>query len=395
MKNILVVDTQNKFVDEGDLKLILDINSYIKNNNFNVVVYTKLVTNVDNIGNNFTKDYALLTKNDVQLAVKKIQKGRVFCKKSHGITHKLIKYLFANHVDEIEICGVDNNDDFELIKNQLEGYHIKTEINKKLTKNTDLRAFINKNDCFSTINGFYIGDMLANNLKITSTTILSFALIEWLNGYQKSAEQFQKNLCYYYKLFPNKNYNYSTEMAKWMESGCRYYRICYDYFEINYCTPIGLYANSLSEINTLLQNTIIVTHNNEESLFIAKVITYAIYLLKTNTEKRCLINKLQKILNFQFDLNLENNIEKFNKNKENIVFLEIILAIFINTNNYYEAIAQAIKIDEKIVSVVCVLCDIYYKDISMSIVNEFKEKLPQKFINLINIFAKSTTENSA
>ncbi len=395
MKSIMVIDTQNGFVGENDSKLIENINNYLKNNNFDVIVYTKLMTNVNNISKSYSETAKQYNKEEQKLAVKKMQKGRVFSKKYHGMTNKILKYLFEKGVEEIELCGINNEDDFELIKTQLQNINIKAKINENLTKNYVFLSNYSKNNYFLTNNGFYIGDMLANNNQITSTSILAFALIEWLDGCQKTAEQFQKILSCFYKFFPSKIYKYSDSLAKWMDLGCRHYRLCEDFIGIEYCTPIGVYASTLSEINTLLEKTIIVTHNNETALIIAKVLTYSIYFLKTNTEKKCLIKKLQKIFDLNFSLNLEENIKNYKNNGNFVDFLGIILAIFINSDCYYNAISLAIKIDASFVSAVCALCDAYYKDIPMLVVKEFKAKLPKKFINLINNFGRITKENNA
>lgn len=398
MKNILIVDMQVGYLNEDDNKIVKNLNNYLKNNQFGTVLYTKFITNHNGTSFKNIHWFGIYDKLDRKLAVRKLQQGKVFEKKCHGLTPLIINYLIDEKVKEIEICGVNNDNNFELILAQLNQLNIKPIILDDYIINnesccTDIE--ITNDSIYKTLNGFYIGDMFSNDHKeYTDETILSFALIEWLLHTKKTTQEFQTILAYYYKLYPNKNHIYDDKFALWLENGCRNYRICEDFDGAKYSTPIGFYSKTISEIDELIEKCLIVTHNSSEAKISAKIICYSIFLLRINTYKKDLLSKINAIFNLNIEENLENNINLYKNDKNAINMAKIVLSIFVTSKTFTDAIkiATEVKQDGAILCTTCALCEAYYKDIPADIIIDCRNNLPDKFKNLLMEFSKVKNE---
>lgn len=395
MKNILIVDVQKGYVDERHNQFIKNLNKYLKSNIFDTVVYTRFVTNHENDEYKNVKWFGLYDKTERKLAVKKI-KGKTFNKRCHGLTPTIIKYLKDQNVKEIELCGLDNLGSIELIENLLKKNEIHVEPLKDLITSSKI-VLLPETEPYQfqikTLNGFYIGDIVANNFTtFTDETILSFAVIEWLLHSNKSTQEFQKILNYYFKLYPNINNIYEEPFAKWLENGCRTYRVCESFDGAKILSSIGYYAECLGEVDDLVNATLSATHNTFIAKEGAKIICYAIWLLKFKTAKNELLSKLNNFFAYDFTDNFEQSKNLFFNERTPINFARAVLCAFVNSKSFEDALKKAESYgfeQEALMSTTASIAEAYYAEVPHELIKKCREILPEKFKNLLIDLGKS------
>ena len=395
MKNIIIVDVQRGYVDERHKQFIINLNKYLTNNVFDTVVYTRFITN------HFCDEYknikwcGLYDKIERKLAVKKI-KGKIFDKKRHGLTPAILNYLKAQNVKEIELCGLNNQGSIELIENLLKKNDIHVEPLKDLITTSKIVLKSEVEPCqfqIKTLNGFYIGDIVANNFTtFTDETILSFAVIEWLLHSSKSTQEFQKILNYYFKLYPNINNIYEEPFAKWLENGCRTYRVCESFGGAKILSPIGHYAECLGEIDELVDVSLSATHNSCIAKEGAKIICYAIWLLKSKSTQKEVLGKLNNFFAYNFTDNFEQNKELFFNERTPINFARAVLCAFVNSKSFEDALKKAESYgfeQEALMSTTASIAEAYYAEVPHELIKKCRALLPEKFKNLLEELGRS------
>ena len=157
------------------------------------------------------------------------------------------------------------------------------------------------------MNGFYVGDIIGNSYthenesfnkktkqfdlftnrsKFSDDTILTCATIEWLINTNKTSEEMRQLIIKYYNNYPDRTPTiYGPEFAEWAKNGCLHYRASYSNGGAMRSSPIGWYAKTLSEIDSLIENGISVTHNTKTGKLGAKIVCYAIFYLKNSYSK--------------------------------------------------------------------------------------------------------------
>ena len=261
------------------------------------------------------------------------------------------------------------------------------------------------------MNGFYVGDIIGNSYthenekynlktkgfslftkrsKFSDDTILSFATIDWLLNTKHTSEEMLEIIKAYYKRFPDKTPTiYGPAFANWVEDGCKEYRKSYGNGGAMRCSPIGWYANSLEEIDDLIEQGISPTHNTDSGKFGAKIVCYTIFLLKNG-------NSLEYVKNFlseKFSLDLEQNIDEYRNaytyTADSVETVRPALISLLNSKSYEDSIRNAVSFggDTDTITTICsAISEAYYKKIPKKIVNKAQTILPKEFLALLNVF---------
>lgn len=390
----MVVDVQNGFIDESHSEFMRKLRRYLKRNTFDNAIYTRFITHhKDNLYRD-VKWVGLDDRFERKLALKRIPGSVMYDKKNHGLTKGIINYIQNHNITEIELCGIDNDGSIELIKNYLKFFNVNATINQELIAPTCIptEAPVDKIYVYRSLNGFYIGDILANGKTFTDETILSFAVIEWLLHTEHSSQSLQNILKYYYKLFPNKNNIYESELVPWLENGCRTYRISDSFMGIPMTTAIGFYSTSLDMVDELVDSCLTVSYNSDEVKEAARVICYSIWYLKYNASKKDLLKSLNNLFPYEFHTDFDENRLVFLYSRTPINFAKVVLCAFFNSNTHDEALAIAQTIDPEnmgaILSTTGALAEAYYLDISPDNLFTCREMLPPKFKQLLIDYGK-------
>lgn len=109
MKNIIIVDMQKGFINDNNRHIIEKINSYLKNNTFDNIIYTKYV-NYE--GSPFVKIldwHAMKVPEEQEFCVDFINGATIIPKVGYGVKQEDILKLKKLNIDEIEVCGTDTD----------------------------------------------------------------------------------------------------------------------------------------------------------------------------------------------------------------------------------------------------------------------------------------------
>ena len=165
MKNFLVVDVQSGFVFEGNKDTVIKIDKYLKENNFDNVIYTKFIQNkLDS--RNHLYSYGLYEKEEKKIVVKKIANSKYFSKRTHGLTVQILNYFERKNIKEVEICGIDNMGSIDLIETMLKNkYILTTKLNDLIcaSSKSKPKKYSEFSTSLPTIHGIYISDIYCNN----------------------------------------------------------------------------------------------------------------------------------------------------------------------------------------------------------------------------------------
>ena len=411
MKNILVIDVQYGYLDKTNNQIITLINDYLKKNKFDNSIFTMFVTNYkDNFHKNLFWD-GIYDKEEQKIAVKKPMHSKVFKKKSYALNQSIYQYLKENNITEIELCGINIFDSLYVIANQLKRSGIKVVLLPELifkSKIDNIQYNIDyMPNILKSINGFYFGDMLYNAYKtkkqndefpyikdkveISDTTILSFAVIDWLINTKQNTQDLFNIIKHYYKLFPNKNNQiYTKNFATWAENGCRSYRTSDDTVALRLCNIIGWYGKNPQHIDLLIKKAVMPVNNNPDAEFGARLLCYTLLLLRAGCNRLNLLKHIKKYFDLDFDVNINEAIKtKQPTSCTNIAYLSIL--IFAQTTNFKEAINLALKLDNSkkdLALATTIIAESYYRNLPYHKIYNCRIKLPEKFQNLLMSFIK-------
>ena len=109
MKNIIIVDMQKGFINENNSFLVEKINNYLKNHDFDNIIYTKYINFPESPFVKFL-DWKDLQDEDSQQIIVDIKKGGViFEKVGYGIDTNVIDYMKSRKITECEVCGTNSD----------------------------------------------------------------------------------------------------------------------------------------------------------------------------------------------------------------------------------------------------------------------------------------------
>lgn len=385
--DILIIDAQKGFIGENN-DYVKRVNDYLLSNNFEHIIYTKFVA----LNKNNSCEGGLSDKEEIKLAVKKLPNSRVFVKRCHGLTELMLKYLRKNNITEVQLCGVDNQGSlklfyYELQRNGFKAYPL-DDLMIASKRNLPCEDIIN-NIRQNSVNSFYVSDLLLYEVA-TSTSIMSFAFMEWLLGDNHTTNKFLNIIRYYYKLYPARLSDCEPELLLWLKSGARAYRMGDGYDCLRFVSPIAHYAHSVQEISELVDKSLTTIYNTNKAKEASKIFCSAIWLLKNNVHKKELLDKLNTI----FDLNISDDIavnyERFDKDKTPLNAVNLVLSIFVNSTSMQDIVEDAKNknsYDLTISATVITIAEVYYRDY-LDISSDSFTNLPDKFKRLLRDFPK-------
>ena len=269
------------------------------------------------------------------------------------------------------------------------------------------------------MDGFYIGDIIGNayahenekyNLKTTDfelfcdrskysdDTILTVATIECLLSGEHTTNNMINILKKYYKLYPDHDPTiYGSGYVKWITSsnpGPRPSRANGGAMRVS---PIGWYADSVEEVETLVDKLISATHNREEALRASKIVAVTVLLLRQNRDNDYII----KYLRDRYSFVLSNDYEKY---RQDYTFTcgaidTVIPAMLAYTraDSFEDCIRRAVSFGgdaDTITSIAGSLAEARY-DVPQDILSEARSFLPRQMLEVIDKFDELVKERDS
>ncbi len=146
MRAVIVVDLQKGLKNSFNEHIFNEeINDYIKNEEFDMVVYTRYFNHEDSAHYKFLNYKKMLEADDIEIAVEMLPDCYVFPKDGYGLQTEQIKFLKEKGVEEVVLCGTDVDACVLAIAFNLfdAGIKVKFKWNLCATHNSDVAAKLN------------------------------------------------------------------------------------------------------------------------------------------------------------------------------------------------------------------------------------------------------------
>lgn len=380
--NILIVDVQKGYIGNNK-EYLSKLNKYLQNNKFENVLYTRFVAT----NNDDCNQFGLQDKKESKLAVKKIPNSKVFIKKCHGLTEQMIKYLKNNNITDLQLCGVDNQGSLELFCHELLRNKIKVKPLVELMARSELieTPIVNSNNIMNNpICGFYIADLVVNKV-VTSTTIISLAVIEWLSQDDISPQKFLSTIKFYYRLYPSRTKDCKEPLRLWFQNGSKNFRQSTDFDCLKYVSPIAYFSKDIKDIDKFVNNCLSVIYNSNEAKYASQIFCGAIWLLHNGIYKKELISKINEIYNLDFDLSVKDLLKLLKNDKSAIYIVQLIVKIFVNSETMQDIVdtIDSLKLEIPTIKMLAItFAEVYYRDLLTINANNFRN-IPLKFIKIL------------
>lgn len=153
-------------------------------------------------------------------------------------------------------------------------------------------------------------------------------------------------------------------------------------------SPIAFYYDSLDTIILETCKSVKTTHNTEQSIKACTVLATLIFYARNGYTKKQMMEYVKENYNMDFTLEDLRKSYKFNMTCEGSVPQAIMC--FLESKDFEDAIRNAVSIggdSDTIASMAGALAEAYYADgIPKWIIDEVYKKIPDEFINILNIF---------
>ncbi len=145
MKNIIIVDMQKGFICDNNREIISKINTYLKNNEFDNIFFTKCTNNSSSPYTNILNWHGMTNPNDQEIIIEIPNKAQVITKNCYGISQYDIEIFKKLNISQIEICGTDIDAcclaiGFNLFDNNIKPIFLK-DLCSTSSKNSNIKDF--------------------------------------------------------------------------------------------------------------------------------------------------------------------------------------------------------------------------------------------------------------
>lgn len=110
MKNIIIVDMQDGFINDNNRYLVDRIDNYVKQNKFDYVIYTKYKNSENSPFVEILNYTSLMSEAEQRFVIEQnpdCKEKLIFEKMGYGLTQKMIDDIKLLRIKEIEVCGTD------------------------------------------------------------------------------------------------------------------------------------------------------------------------------------------------------------------------------------------------------------------------------------------------
>jgi len=154
-------------------------------------------------------------------------------------------------------------------------------------------------------------------------------------------------------------------------------------------SPVGFAFPTIDKVLQEAKRTAMVSHNHPEGIKGAQATALAVFLARIGTDKETIRTEITQ----RFSYNLERTVDdirpkyKFDVSCQGTV-PEAIIA-FLDSIDYEDAVRKAISLGGDSDTLACIaggIAQAYYKEIPVAIIREVRNRLPEEFLQIIDLF---------
>ena len=232
------------------------------------------------------------------------------------------------------------------------------------------------------------------NGKFTDDTVLSVAVMDWLNECGGSdMTLLSKKLKEWGKLY--EHVGYGPRFENWLNSDTYDALGSFGNGSAMRVFPCAYYANTLEECLLLAEKSAIVTHNTENGISGAKAIAEAIYLARSGAGK----SDMKRILSEEYFYDLDRSLSEIGTESHGFdatcqITVPEALICFFESVDFLDAIRKSIWIGGDSDTIACMSASIAeaYYGIPHCIIEQFKPRFPKDMKDVITKFNETMLE---
>lgn len=157
-------------------------------------------------------------------------------------------------------------------------------------------------------------------------------------------------------------------------------------------SPVGFAFDTADEVLTEAEHSAAVTHNHPEGIKGAQAAALAIFLAKNGSSKKDIQGEIEERFGYHLDRALDDirPAYRFDVSCQGSV-PEAIIA-FMESEDFEDAIRNGISLGGDSDTIACIsggIAQAYYQDIPNGIINKVRKRLPEAFLEIIDIFNES------
>lgn len=107
MKNIIIVDMQEGFINDNNYHLVDKINTYLAFNKFDNIFFTQCINNNESPYIKILNWNGMTNIDEQKFAINIPRQAKVLTKNCYGISQKDLNMFKSLNINEMEICGTD------------------------------------------------------------------------------------------------------------------------------------------------------------------------------------------------------------------------------------------------------------------------------------------------
>ncbi|MFK7808360.1 MAG: ADP-ribosylglycohydrolase family protein [Saprospiraceae bacterium] len=228
-------------------------------------------------------------------------------------------------------------------------------------------------------------ELFTDESKFTDDTVLTVAVADCILNSKDFAETLRK----YGKAYPLAGYG--SSFKKWLAGITKGPYRSWGNGSAMRVSPVGFLCKDRKTVLDLAEKSAAVTHNHEDGIKGAQAIALSVFLARNGTSKEVIKSNIIE----EFGYNLNRTLDEIRPTYEFDVSCqgsvpEAIIA-FLESENFEDAIRNGISIGGDSDTIACMagsIASAFYKEIPEQMIVETKKRLPEEFIEIIDLFER-------
>jgi ADP-ribosyl-[dinitrogen reductase] hydrolase len=227
----------------------------------------------------------------------------------------------------------------------------------------------------------YNFEMFNPNSHFTDDSVLTMSVAKTI----LEQSNYDDNLIRFYKNYPDRKYG--PGFLNWINTGVK--QNSFGNGAPMRVSAIGNYFTQSDLVLSESSKAVEMTHSHPEGIKGAQAIALAIFMAKRGYSKKDIKEQIQRHFLYDLNFSIKDIKDDYSFNPTSQGSVPQSLMCFFESNDFESAIRLAISLGGDSDTLACMtggISSVYYKDIPSEIICFCKERLPDEFIQIINMF---------
>ena len=227
----------------------------------------------------------------------------------------------------------------------------------------------------------YNFEMFSHNAHFTDDSVLTMSVAKTI----LEQSNYEDNLIKFYNTYPEKMYG--SKFLDWIRTGIK--QDSYGNGAPMRISAIGNHFNQSDLVLSETRKAVEMTHSHPEGIKGAQSIALAIFMAKRGCSKKDIREQIQRHFLYDLNFSIEDIKDEYSFNATSQGSVPQSLVCFFESKDFESAIRLAISLGGDSDTLACMtggISSVFYKDIPNEIISFCKERIPNEFIQIIDMF---------